>query len=72
MAGLRPSGRSADHLCGLPFWWPASVLYVRRSGLGLADQPEVQRGVQLLLDLVLHPSWKDTCCSSCPTAPIHD
>ena len=43
-------------------WWPILCwIYVKRSGdTAFGRTPEVQRGLQLLLDLVLHPSFEGT------------
>jgi beta-fructofuranosidase len=43
-------------------WWPVLCwLYVRRSrDLEFGTSEKVQRGIQLLLDLVLHPSFEGT------------
>ena len=58
--GQRSIGRitSAD----ASLWWPILCwLYVRRSGdTSFGTSQKVQRGVQLLLDLVLHPTFEGT------------
>ena len=58
--GQRSIGRITSVDASL--WWPVLCwLYVKRSqDLGFATSQKVQRGIQLLLDLVLHPSFEGT------------
>ena len=58
--GQRSIGRITSVDASL--WWPVLCwLYVQRSGdLDFAASQNVQRGVQLLLDLVLHPGFEAT------------
>lgn len=58
--GQRSIGRITSVDASL--WWPVLCwLYVKRSqDLQFATSQKVQRGVQLLLDLVLHPSFEGT------------
>ncbi|TVS06816.1 MAG: alkaline invertase [Cyanobium sp. PLM2.Bin73] len=58
--GQRSIGRITSVDASL--WWPVLCwYYVQRSGdLEFANSQKVQRGVQLLLDLVLHPSFEGT------------
>ena len=58
--GQRSIGRITSVDASL--WWPIICwIYVKRSGdVDFGRSPEVQRGLQLLLDLVLHPSFEGT------------
>ena len=58
--GQRSIGRITSVDASL--WWPILFwIYVKRSGdTEFGRSPEVQRGLQLLLDLVLHPSFEGT------------
>jgi beta-fructofuranosidase len=58
--GQRSIGRITSVDASL--WWPVLCwLYVKRSqDLEFATSQKVQRGIQLLLDLVLHPSFEGT------------
>ena len=58
--GQRSIGRITSVDASL--WWPILCwIYVKRSGdIEFGRSPEVQRGLQLLLDLVLHPSFEGT------------
>lgn len=58
--GQRSIGRITSVDASL--WWPVLCwLYVKRSGdLEFGTSQKVQRGVQLLLDLVLHPTFEGT------------
>jgi len=58
--GQRSIGRITSVDASL--WWPVLCwLYVKRSGdVEFGTSQKVQRGVQLLLDLVLHPSFEGT------------
>lgn len=58
--GQRSIGRITSVDASL--WWPVLCwYYVQRSGdLEFGSSQKVQRGVQLLLDLVLHPSFEGT------------
>ncbi len=58
--GQRSIGRISSVDASL--WWPVVCwLYVKRSGdLDFGTSQKVQRGVQLLLDLVLHPTFEGT------------
>ncbi|MFM9086628.1 MAG: glycoside hydrolase 100 family protein [Cyanobium sp.] len=58
--GQRSIGRITSVDASL--WWPILCwLYVKRSqDLQFATSQKVQRGIQLLLDLVLHPSFEGT------------
>ena len=58
--GQRSIGRITSVDASL--WWPVLCwLYVQRSGdLDFAANQSVQRGLQLLLDLVLHPTFDGT------------
>ena len=54
-------------------WWPILCwIYVKRSGdTDFGRSPEVQRGIQLLLDLVLHPSFEGTPFLFVPEWNVH-
>ena len=58
--GQRSIGRITSVDASL--WWPILCwIYVKRSGdTDFGRSPDVQRGLQLLLDLVLHPSFEGT------------
>ena len=58
--GQRSIGRITSVDASL--WWPVLCwLYVKRSGdVSFGSSQKVQRGVQLLLDLVLHPTFEGT------------
>ncbi|MEB3234462.1 MAG: glycoside hydrolase 100 family protein [Cyanobacteriota bacterium] len=58
--GQRSIGRITSVDASL--WWPVLCwLYVRRSrDVSFGTSQKVQRGIQLLLDLVLHPSFEGT------------
>ena len=58
--GQRSIGRITSVDASL--WWPVLCwIYVKRSGdTAFGRSPEVQRGIQMLLDLVLHPSFEGT------------
>ena len=58
--GQRSIGRITSVDASL--WWPILCwIYVKRSGdTDFGRSPAVQRGLQLLLDLVLHPSFEGT------------
>ncbi|BEV36121.1 glycoside hydrolase 100 family protein [Synechococcus sp. M16CYN] len=58
--GQRSIGRITSVDASL--WWPILCwIYVKRIGdEDFGRSPEVQRGIQLLLDLVLHPSFEGT------------
>ena len=58
--GQRSIGRITSVDASL--WWPVLCwMYVRASGdVNYGASPGVQRGVQLLLDLVLHPTFEGT------------